>query len=130
MAHGQHQGTQFHRNLGEIYMSAISDAQVKTELGSIGIPLDNFFTIPGESEDRGLIAFWYPEIGVRYLILEDNAVAQACYRYLQMRGVRRFLSGDDIVQSSNSEKWPGWDTCSDAIRDRRIGIDARVGTEK
>src|ERR1700721_2822973 len=101
-------------------MSAVADDQVRAELSSIGIPLDNFFTIPSDSEERGLIAFWHPEVGVRYLILEKDNLANACYRYLLKHGARRFSSGNEIGQTAVAEKWPGWDTCADAVRDRQV----------
>ena len=105
-------------------MSAISDDQVRTELSSLGIPLKYFFTegspTPGETEGVGLIAFWHPEIGVRYLILEKDNLAHACYRYLLKHGARRFGSGNEIWQTAIAEKWPGWDTCADAVRHRQV----------
>ncbi|MFO0852427.1 MAG: hypothetical protein U0871_28280 [Gemmataceae bacterium] len=100
-------------------MSLVTDEQVVTRLGSIGVPPESLFVVNGDSEGEGLIAFWHPEVGVRFLILENDALAKACYEYLLRQGVRQFTSGDEIGQTAAAERWPGWDTCDEAIRARR-----------
>ncbi len=101
-------------------MSLVPDEQVVARLGSVGVPPENFFVLPGDSEGEGLIAFWHPEVGVRFLIIENDALAKACYEYLLVRGARRFTSGDEIGQAAAAEKWPGWDTCDEAVRASRF----------
>lgn len=98
-------------------MAYITDQKVEAELGSFGIPFENFFLFPVESESRGLIGFWHQAIGFRYLILEDPELAKACYKYLETRGARRFNTNEELSQAIATEKWPGWDTCADAVRD-------------
>jgi hypothetical protein len=103
----------------EVIMSPVTDEQVVARLGSLGVSPEHVFVVPGDAEGEGLIAFWHPEVGARFLILENDALAKACYEYLLRRGARRFTSGDEIGQTAAAEKWPGWDTCDEAVRARR-----------
>jgi hypothetical protein len=107
-------------------MSLITDEQVVARLNSLGVPLEYIFVLPIESQNRGLIGFWHQEIGFRYLIIENDKVADACYTYLQNRGARRFNTNEELEQAIATEKWPGWDTCADAVRGRQVRDSAQV----
>ena len=97
-------------------MSPVTDDQVVSRLDSLGVSPENLFIFPSESEIGGLIGFWHPEIGFRYLILENDDLAKKCYTYLLNRGARRFDTEAELNQAIVTEKWPGWDTCDDAVR--------------
>jgi hypothetical protein len=97
-------------------MSSVTDEQVAAELESLDLPLENMFLLPAESVGWGLIALWYPEFGLRILILEKAEVAKACYEYLLQRGARQFDSMEQILQAAATEKWPGWDTCEPYLK--------------
>ena len=101
-------------------MSPVTDEQVVAQLGFFGLPLENFFVFPGESGIGGLIGLSHPAIGFRYLILEDDELAKACYAYLLNRGARQFNTEKELNQAIATEKWPGWDTCDDAARARHL----------
>ena len=98
-------------------MSPIPDEQLIEKLCSMGVPIENFFVVTNDPQVRGLIAFWHPEVGARFLILEKEVLATACYEYLLKRGARRFNSGDEIFQTADAEKWPGWNTNDTYLRD-------------
>ena len=107
-------------------MSLITDGQIADRLNSLGVPSEYFFLFPVEgSEIGGLIGFWHPEIGFRYLILENPDLAKACYTYLLNNGARRFSTEEELSQAMATEKWLGWDTCADAVRDRQISDSAQ-----
>jgi hypothetical protein len=107
-------------------MSLITDEQVVARLNSLGVPLEYIFVLPIESQKRGLIGFWHQEIGFRYLIIENDEVANACYTYLLNRGARLFNTDEELRQALATEKWPGWDTCADAVRDCQNRDSAQV----
>jgi len=112
--------TPFAHDREGVIMSSVTDEQVLARFTSLGVSLDHVFMVPSvDAEDEGLIAFWHPEVGVRFLILENDTLAEACYAFLRRRGARRFASGDDILQTAGVEKWPGWDSCDDAVRARQ-----------
>jgi hypothetical protein len=100
---------------------SVTNEQVLDRLESLGIPFDKMYLLPSDPEDEGLIAFWYPEIGLRFLILENELLAKACYRYLLERGNRAFNSSEQLLQTAAKERWPGWDTCEPFIQERRRG---------
>jgi hypothetical protein len=102
-------------------MPPFSNEQVIAQFASIGVPIEKFFVV-GDDPDESLIAYWHPEVGARYLSIEKDEIASACYHYLVHRGARRFASGDEIWQAAAAEKWPGWDTCADAERARSLGV--------
>jgi len=56
-------------------MSRVTDEQVVAQLGSFELLLENFFVFL-VSLKLGLIGFWHPEIGFRYLLLEDDELAK------------------------------------------------------
>ena len=99
-------------------MSPTTDEEAAAQLSIPGVPPEYVFVLPVNSETGGLIGFWHPEIGFRYLIIENDAMARACYRYLLKRGARGFNTEEELRRAIASEKWPGWDTCADAVRDR------------
>jgi hypothetical protein len=104
-------------------MSATHE-QALMRLESLGIPLDDMSLLGGDSEGEGLIAFWHPEIGFRFLILENEALAKACYKYLLERGNRLFHSSEQLLQSATREKWPGWDTGEAFLQDLHKGANS------
>src|SRR4051794_35764278 len=97
-------------------MSAVTAEEVMARLDSLGLPRENMLLLSGDAGQEGLIAFWHPEFGARFLIIENDALAGACYAYLLNRGARRFASGGELVQAAAAEKWPGWDTCEPSLR--------------
>lgn len=101
-------------------MSPVNDEQVVAYLDSLGVPPENIFLLGVDSQSGGLIGFWHPEVGFRYLITENDQLAEACKAYLLNRGARRFATGGEAYQTANAEKWPGWDTGSNAVRARRL----------
>jgi hypothetical protein len=104
-----------------VEMSLVTDEQVVAQLDSLGVPSEYFFLFPVEGSGiGGLIGSWHPEIGFRYLILENDELAKASYAYLMRRGARQFLTTEELNQAISSEKWLGWDTCADAIRERQV----------
>ncbi len=105
---------------GKSRMSA-THAQILARLGSLGVPLENMFLLPSESGDEGLIALWYPEIGLRLLILENESLAKACYKHLLDRGNRIFDSCEQLRRTAAKERWPGWDTCEPFIQEQHEG---------
>ena len=86
-------------------MSIATDDLASSEFAALGLPIENFFVVG----DDDLIAFWHPVVGVRFMILERREIADACREYLAARGVRRFTNASEIVRTSTTEKWPGWD---------------------
>ena len=77
------------------------------KLMEIGVSLDSYFLV-GE-EGRELIGFWMPEVGERGLQLRDDELAKACKTYLASRGVRRFRSLSEVLETARREQWPGWE---------------------
>jgi hypothetical protein len=80
------------------------------------VPIENYFIVGGKGETDGSIVYWDPEIGMRWLIIEQGDIARACKRLLHIVGARRFTSTEELTQAPRLEKWPGWDTCADAVR--------------
>jgi hypothetical protein len=81
-----------------------------------GVALENLFLIAEDDDSLGVIAAWYPEVGLRSIIIEDNDLALACDRFLREAGVRRFRSWEELGAAQDREKWDGWDTCADYLR--------------
>jgi hypothetical protein len=79
-------------------------------------PLQNVFLIAADNDPSGLPIIWYPEIGLRCLIIENDDLSQAVRDYLREAGVRRFNSTEELLEAQRSEKWEGWDTCADSRR--------------
>jgi hypothetical protein len=78
-----------------------------------------FLVISGEeSPTGGIPVLWYPEIGVRIKMIEDDDLANAVSAYLFDHGFRRFASMDDLWRAGSTEMWPGWDSCLDIQRAR------------
>ena len=97
-------------------MSTVTREQVLERVAGLG-PLQNVFLVIGDDDTRGLPLIWYPEIGLRYLIIEKEDVAQAVAEYLRYEAnVRRFKSGLEVSEAMYKEKWVGWDTCADYRR--------------
>ena len=91
-----------------------SDIDVAEELGNYGVPLDAY-SLVGEAPHE-LPAFWLPEIGFRYLVIEDDELSRACADFLARRGARRFRDAAEMLSAACSERWPGWDSRSAADR--------------
>ena len=96
-------------------MSTVTREQVLERIAGLG-PLRNVFLITEEDDTFGLPMIWYPEIGLRYLIIENDEMAQAVCQYLREVGVRRFRSEAELGEAQHSEKWEGWDSCEDYHR--------------
>jgi hypothetical protein len=94
-------------------MSTVTREQVLERIAGLGVPLDNLFLIAGDDEPDGVIAVWYPEMGLRSLVIERDDLARACYDYLREAGARRFRSWDELREAQKRENWEGWDTCAD-----------------
>ena len=84
----------------------VTPDEVAARIASLG-PLSNVFLVGGS------IALWFPEIGLRYLIIEWDELAEACRDYLRAAGVRHFESCSELQEALRAEKWEGWDTCAD-----------------
>ena len=94
-------------------MLTTTPEQVLERVADLGVPLANVFLIAADNETEGIIAVWYPEIGIRCVVIEDDDLAHAVYRYLHEAGVRRFRSWTELQEAQMTEKWPGWNTCAD-----------------
>jgi len=111
-------------------MLTITREQVLERVAGLGVPLANVFLIADDDEPEGTIAIWYPEIGIRSLVIEKDGLARAVYRYFHEVGVRRFQSWKDLQEAQKTEKWPGWDTCADWRRVQQVAEElARSGNE-
>jgi hypothetical protein len=96
-------------------MSSVTREQVLEQVARLG-PLHNVFLITKDKATFGLPIIWYPEIGFRYLIIENDDFARAVYVHLRDAGVRQFKSEEELLETQRSEKWEGWDTCDDYRR--------------
>ncbi len=100
-------------------MSTVTRQEVLEKVAAMG-PLHNVFLIAEDGDPLGLPMIWYPEIGLRYLIIEKDELAQAVNEYLRCEvNVRRFKSEQEISEAMSQEKWEGWDTCADYRRHQR-----------
>lgn len=93
----------------------VTREQVLDRIAGLG-PLQNVFLVAEDEGPLASIVIWYPEIGFRGLIIENDALAQAVYDYLRDTGVRRFKSDEELAETQRNEKWEGWDTCEDYRR--------------
>jgi hypothetical protein len=100
-------------------VSSVAEEEVVGRLESFGVPRENLFLVHGDDESEGLIMLWHPEIGARYIIIERDSLAKACYAYLFQHGARRFASELQLLEAARTEQWPGWDTCEDLLRARK-----------
>lgn len=89
--------------------------QVLVEVAELG-PLENVVLIGKETDDWGMIVTWYPEIGWRLLINEQEGLSRAMYRYLREVGANRYDSWELMREDKATERMPGWDTCADYLR--------------
>lgn len=83
---------------------------------SFQLPIEYFVLVGDPAGRYSLPAFWHPEIGLRTLIVEKDDLANAFEEFLLQQGVRQFATAREFSEAVESEKWPGWNTCSDAIR--------------
>jgi hypothetical protein len=100
-------------------MSMVTREQVLERVAGLG-PLQNVFLITKDDDTFGVPVIWYPEIGLRYLLIEKEDLAQAVYNYLREAGVRRFKSETELQETQRSERWEGWDTCEDYRRIQQV----------
>jgi hypothetical protein len=100
-------------------MSLVADEKVVTRLNSLGVPTENLFLLPGDGDAEGSIVLWHPEIGARFVVIENDELARACYAYLLGHGARRFASCQQFLEAAAAEKWPGWNTCEPALRSQK-----------
>jgi hypothetical protein len=101
-------------------MSTLSRKEVLERVAGLG-PLENVFLVTGANDTRGLPLIWFPEIGLRYLIIEKDDLAQAVSEYLRYEAkVRRFKSDLEVQEAMRREKWEGWDTCEDYRRMQKV----------
>jgi hypothetical protein len=96
----------------EAMMSTVTREQVLERIAGFG-PLRNVFLITKDEDTFGIPIIWYPEIGLRYVIIEKDDLAQAVYDYLCEAGVRQFNSEEELAEAQQREKWEGWDSCED-----------------
>jgi hypothetical protein len=97
-------------------MATVTREKVLERVAALG-PLQNVFLVAEDDETLGLPIIWYPEIGLRYLIIENDGLAQAVYQYLRYEAkVRRFKSEQQVSEAMYKEKWEGWDSCGDYRR--------------
>jgi len=96
-------------------VSIVTREQVLERVAGLG-SLQNVFLIAADNDTFGLPLIWYPEIGLRYLIIEKDDLGQAVYDHLRDAGVRRFRSEEELLEAQRIEKWEGWDTCDDYRR--------------
>jgi len=97
-------------------MSTVTREQVLDRVAGMG-PLQNVFLVAEDNDPFGLPMIWYPEVGLRYLIIERDELAMAVYEYLRDEAkVRRFTHGWEVSEAMVNEKWQGWDTCADSRR--------------
>jgi hypothetical protein len=97
-------------------MSIVTREQVLDRVAGLG-PLQNVFLLAEDDATFGLPIIWHAEIGLRYLIIENDDLAQAVYEYLRYEAkVRRFRSERQVSEAMYKEKWEGWDTCDDYRR--------------
>jgi hypothetical protein len=100
-------------------MATVTREQVLKRVAGFG-PLQNVFLVAEDNDTLGSPIVWYPEIGLRYLIIENDDLAQAVYEYLRFEAkVRRFQSERQVSEAIYEEKWEGWDTCEDYRRTRQ-----------
>jgi hypothetical protein len=84
-----------------------SDTELAEYLGGGVVPLDAY-SLFGEAP-HDLPVFWLPEIGFRYLIIEDDELSRASKDFLARRGARRFRDEAEMQSTAHSERWAGWE---------------------
>jgi hypothetical protein len=94
-------------------MSNATHEQVLERIAGFGVPLENVFIIAEDNDALGAIAVWYPEVGLRSIIIEKGDLYTACYDFLREAGVRQFKSWEELGEAQKRERWQGWDTCAD-----------------
>jgi hypothetical protein len=102
-------------------MKTVTREQVLERVTGLG-PLQNVFVIAQDDDRLGLPIIWFPEIGLRYVLIENDELAQAVYEYLRYEAkVRRFRSERQVPEAMYKERWEGWDTCDDCRRAQQAG---------
>ncbi len=97
-------------------MSTVTREHVLERIARLG-PLQNVFLITRDYDSLGLPIIWLPEIGLRYVGIENDDLFRAVYEYLRYEAkVRRFTSEGEVFEAMYKEKWEGWDTCNDYRR--------------
>jgi len=114
---------------------SVTREQVLEKISGFGVPLPNIFLIGKDIDTLGGIVVWYPEIGLREVIVEKDDLAAAIYQFLREAGVRRFKGWDELKEAEKKEQWEGWDTCADYRRQqqameelgKRVCLDSGTG---
>jgi hypothetical protein len=99
----------------EAMMPRPTREQVLERVAGLG-PLRNVFLVGEDTDSFGGIVVWYPEIGLREFIFEEDDLALAVSHFLREAGVRRFESWENLREAEKRERWEGWDTCDDYRR--------------
>jgi hypothetical protein len=91
-------------------MDQISESTIVDTLtdADAGLRLEHY-SLVGESVHQSLPVIWLPGVGVRILTIRDHRLAQACKRFLDHRGARRFATIDELLVTAAAERWPEWD---------------------
>jgi hypothetical protein len=71
----------------------------------VGLAEQNYFLLSDGIVDRR-VGLWHPELGVRLVVIEDDALANAVRAHLAARGARRFASEDDVAEAVSNGEWP------------------------
>jgi hypothetical protein len=103
-------------------MSIITQNRVLETIAGLG-PLQNVFLVGDVVTPLASIVVWYPEIGLRYALFENDILANALVESLRQAGVRRFTSWDELHEAMRAEQWEGWDTCEDYRRGKQFADD-------
>jgi hypothetical protein len=97
-------------------MSDVTGELVLERIAGFGVSLENLFLMAEDDDSLGVMAAWYPEVGLRSIIIENDDLAIACDRFLREAGVRRYQSWEELGEAQGREQWDGWDACADCRR--------------
>jgi hypothetical protein len=78
-------------------IDSAKQSEVAEWFESIGLPLKNYGLISVSGYERGLIVFYYPGVGFRYAIIENDDLASACYDFLRDKGVRMYDTAQTMI---------------------------------
>jgi hypothetical protein len=84
-----------------------SDTELIEFLGELGVPLDAYSLVGDAPHDLPVI--WLPDVGFRYLTIEDSELARATLDFLARRGARRFRNDAELQPTAHRERWAGWE---------------------
>jgi hypothetical protein len=100
----------------------ITPEMVESVIASWNSGREHIFLVIDNDDGRpfGLPASWYPELGLRLHLIENDELSKALSAYMVDSGFRQFKSLDDLWLAGKIENWPGWETCLDARRDKEF----------